>query len=327
MVVTPAEIQSHEHHENHELQNFSEPQLDMAPGLDREYETAAGLDNEEEPLVTGDNDISDLPAKGNDRSLLWKLSASFFLFGLINNVLYVVILSAALDLVPSTTPKGLILLFNIFPSLLTKAFWPYVSRGRVRYGKRIAAGLIMGVGGITTVALFETVYARLFGIGLASFASGLGELTFLQLSTTYNPPQIAGRSVGYFASGTGAAGLVGALLWWEVRGLGVRTGVGISAVLPFITPLTYVFLLPRSPSFSSVSVSTSVAYGPIPSIIIDDGERQLEDLDNVPEDFMPVPQQSGRIALSAKDKWKLVRPLFRKFMLPLFLCLSIRVYY
>ena|ERR1700683_2205567 len=34
----------------------------------------------------------------------------------------------------------------------------------------------------------------------------------------------------YFASGTGAAGLVGALLWWEVRGLGVRTGVGISAV-------------------------------------------------------------------------------------------------
>jgi battenin len=91
--------------------------------------------------------------------------------------------------------------------------------------------------------------------------TGLGELTFLQLSTTYNPPQIAGRSLGYvlllpfylflfdtvtlkgvtfsklilstnryFASGTGAAGLIGAFLWWEVRGLGVRTGVGISAV-------------------------------------------------------------------------------------------------
>jgi len=105
----------------------------------------------------------------------------------------VVILSAALDLVPSTTPKGLILLFNIFPSLLAKAFWPYISRGRVRYGKRIVAGLIMGVGGIVvshvtlghirerktanapsnkTVAAFEKVYARLFGIGVASFASG-----------------------------------------------------------------------------------------------------------------------------------------------------------
>jgi hypothetical protein len=34
----------------------------------------------------------------------------------------------------------------------------------------------------------------------------------------------------YFASGTGAAGLVGAFLWWVVRGLGVRIGVGISSV-------------------------------------------------------------------------------------------------
>jgi hypothetical protein len=34
----------------------------------------------------------------------------------------------------------------------------------------------------------------------------------------------------YFASGTGAAGLVGAFLWWEIRGLGVRVGVGLSSV-------------------------------------------------------------------------------------------------
>jgi len=138
----------------------------------------------------------------------------------------------------------------------------------------------------------------------------------LQLSTTYNPPQIAGRSVGYFASGTGAAGLVGAFLWWEVRGLGVRTGVGISTILPFITPLTYFFLLPRSNSFSSASVSTTVAYTPIPSIILDDGENRPQELDDSPEDFSPVP--SKRLALSVKDKWSLVRPLLRKFMLPLF---------
>ncbi len=37
-------------------------------------------------------------------------------------------------------------------------------------------------------------------------------------------------SNSYFASGTGAAGLVGAFLWWELRHLGVQTGVGISAV-------------------------------------------------------------------------------------------------
>jgi battenin len=86
------------------------------------------------------------------------------------------------------------------------------------------------------VATFETLAARLLGIAFASFASGLGELTFLQLSTTYHPRGVSGHCVGYFASGTGAAGLVGAGLWWELRGLGVRLGVGLSAVSsPVIT--------------------------------------------------------------------------------------------
>lgn len=118
------------------------------------------------------------------------------------------------------------------------------------------------------MALFDNLYIRLLGICFASFSSGtplklgirrqnidsimilllgLGELTFLQLSTTYAPSTIAGYSVGYvtpsfqiieidcfgsryFASGTGAAGLVGAFLWWVVRGLGVRIGVGMSSV-------------------------------------------------------------------------------------------------
>jgi len=79
--------------------------------------------------------------------------------------------------------------------------------------------------------------------------AGLGELTFLQLSTTYTPSSTAAHCIGYvgprfikqnimllifissyFASGTGAAGISGAFLWWEVRGLGVRVGVGVSSV-------------------------------------------------------------------------------------------------
>ena len=34
----------------------------------------------------------------------------------------------------------------------------------------------------------------------------------------------------YFASGTGAAGIVGAFLWWEIRSLEVRLAVGLSSV-------------------------------------------------------------------------------------------------
>jgi hypothetical protein len=66
-----------------------------------------------------------------------RLWTSFFFFGLLNNVLYVIILSAALDLVPAKTPKGVVAFFNIFPALIAKAVWPYVSKGEIRYRKRV----------------------------------------------------------------------------------------------------------------------------------------------------------------------------------------------
>jgi battenin len=66
-----------------------------------------------------------------------KLWSAFFCFGLLNNVLYVIILSAALDLVPASTPKGIVAFFNIFPALIAKAVWPYVSKGEIRYRKRV----------------------------------------------------------------------------------------------------------------------------------------------------------------------------------------------
>jgi battenin len=120
------------------------------------------------------------------------------------------------------------------------------------------------VGDWVGVFLLRYVLLPLFYIPclIKSPPTGLGELTFLQLSTTYSPPSVGGHSIGYgpslpssskfrinntettryFASGTGAAGLVGAFLWWEVRGLGVRTGVGLSAVrLPIAFTLLIIY--------------------------------------------------------------------------------------
>ncbi|KAF9238938.1 batten's disease protein Cln3 [Melanogaster broomeanus] len=235
---------------------------------------------------------------------LRKLGLSFFLFGLINNVLYVIILSAALDLVPPSTPKGIIAFCNIFPALVAKLGWPYFLKGKIRYTRRILGCCLLSFIGMLVVALYESIYARLLGISLASFASGLGELTFLQLSTTYSPLS-CGRtqrrvSALYFASGTGAAGLVGAFLWWEVRGLGVRLGVGISSILPFVLPITYFFPAPTS-------------YTPLPvdepdvSVVgVTEGDTLLGQPSKVPVFLSPV------------DKWRLVKPMLLKYMLPLF---------
>ncbi|KAH9474723.1 Protein BTN1 [Psilocybe cubensis] len=265
--------------------------------------------------------------KGRERTLLRKLGFSFFLFGLINNVLYVIILSAALDLVPPATPKGIIAFCNIAPSLFAKISWPYLLKGRIRYTKRLLGCCLLSTLGMLVVALFDSLYMRLLGIGLASFSSGLGELTFLQLSTTYAPPPVAGHSVGYFASGTGAAGLVGAFLWWELRGLGVRTGVGLSSVMPCIIPITYFFLLPNpsmflyavTPAFEDTMDPSAPAISTLPYTPL----ATAEDEDGEEEGTLPSGPKRG-IALSASDKWRLAKPLLTKYMLPLFCVYLVR---
>ncbi|CEL54904.1 Protein BTN1 OS=Ustilago maydis (strain 521 / FGSC 9021) GN=BTN1 PE=3 SV=1 [Rhizoctonia solani AG-1 IB] len=249
------------------------------------------------------------------RNLRLKLGISFFLFGLMNNVLYVIILSAALDLVPPSTPKGIIAFCNIAPSLIAKVGWPYLLRGKIRYTKRLLSCCALSVSGMLIVAAFETLSGRLLGIAFASFASGLGELTFLQLSTTYHPKSVAGHAVGYFASGTGAAGLVGAGLWWELRGLGVRLGVGLSALLPFAIPLTYFFVLPPPGDYTTI-VGSGVEWNNPGSEY-----TAIPDDDTEAEDNMPIGVASAVVplpGLSPSDKWRLVRPLLLKYMLPLF---------
>jgi battenin len=91
------------------------------------------------------------------KKLLLRLRISFFLFGLINNVLYVIILSAALDLVPPNTPKGIIAFCNIFPALLAKIGWPYLLKGKIRYKKRMIGCCSLSVlGMIVCYSLPET---------------------------------------------------------------------------------------------------------------------------------------------------------------------------
>lgn len=79
---------------------------------------------------------------------LERQSVSLFLFGLLNNSLYVVILTAALELLPKGVPTGVVAFANIAPALVAKAVWPYLLRGKVRYAKRIWSCVAMSLAGI-----------------------------------------------------------------------------------------------------------------------------------------------------------------------------------
>ncbi|OCF35698.1 protein BTN1 [Kwoniella heveanensis BCC8398] len=265
-----------------------------------------------------------------------RLFAAFMIFGLLNNVLYVIILSAALDLVPSTTPKGIVALFNILPALLTKVVWPLVSNGKIRYTRRVGFCTCVSWLGIMTIAFSKSLTPRLLGISMASLSSGLGELTFLQLTTTLPTKSTSKTALGAWSSGTGFAGIAGAGIWWLLRGLGVKGGLGLSSVLPLFFPLTYKFLLP---SFSSLgpdpSDSSRGLYQPLatdaarPSILItppsqDPVPRSNDDVDDE-DDTAAIRARAKRtgssgsshLRLSTAEKLTLLRPLVLRYMVPL----------
>lgn len=166
--------------------------------------------------------------------------------GLINNVLYVIILSAAQDLV-GTLPKGIVLLADVVPSFLVKLVAPYFIH-RVPYRARVLAFIALSAAGMLLVALTppaQPVGVRLAGVVLASLSSGGGELSFLGLTHYYGHVGLAG-----WGSGTGAAGLVGAGLyvalteWWA---FGVRDSLLFSACLPAVMFVGFFFMLPQEP--------------------------------------------------------------------------------
>lgn len=169
------------------------------------------------------------------------------LLGLINNVLYVIILSAAQDLVGSDVPKGVVLLADVLPSFFTKLVAPYFIH-RVPYWARMiffAVGSSLGMLLIALTPPETPVGVKMAGVAFASLASGGGELSFLGLTHYYGHMSLAA-----WGSGTGAAGLVGAGLYAMLTtwfGFSVKASLLSSAFLPAIMLVSFFGILPRGP--------------------------------------------------------------------------------
>ncbi|KAF9771963.1 battenin CLN3 protein [Fusarium sp. DS 682] len=251
-----------------------------------------------------------------------KVIVAFWLFGLINNVLYVIILSAAQDLVGSI-PKGVVLLADVVPSFLTKLIAPYFIH-RIPYRMRVLIFIALSVVGMLMVALTprtQSVTIKLVGVVLASISAGGGELSFLGLTHFYGPMSLAG-----WGSGTGAAGLVGAGLyvmftdWW---GLSVRSSLLISACFPAIMFISFFVILPLGPLRDG---TTRKDYDAIPDL-------EDEDVNHMDQGtassalLAPGPSVASTAysahhaqdSLTMRDRLNKVKVLFIPYMLPLLL--------
>ncbi|KAI0846518.1 Batten's disease protein Cln3 [Daldinia vernicosa] len=252
--------------------------------------------------------------------------AAFWLFGLINNVLYVIILSAAQDLVGSDVPKGLVLLADVLPSFLTKLIAPYFIH-KVPYWLRIIALVVISSLGMFMVALTppdKSVGVKMAGVIFASLSSGAGELSFLGLTHYYGHMSLAA-----WGSGTGAAGLIGAglyVMFTDWFGFSVKDSLLASAFLPVIMFISFFLILPKEPLHQD---KRAMGYQAVPhrDIRQDEVEDDLSTINATSSLLAPesaiisanLPTDGIDALSKLKSKVRRARGLFFPYMLPLLL--------
>ncbi|XP_011601874.2 battenin [Takifugu rubripes] len=276
----------------------------------------------------------------SDRWTWWRNWLGFWFLGLCNNFGYVVMLSAAHDilrkqesgnstLTASATlavdfqvrnnsnasrydcnpvSTAAVLLADILPSLSVKLAAPFVIHA-VPYGFRVMICVVMTATSFLLVAFSSAVWMSILGVIFASFSSGLGELSFLALSTFFSRDVLGG-----WGSGTGGAGVAGALLYSALTqaGLSPRITLLTMLVVPFSMILSYFCLLvfPTrlshwKPSMNDCLVSCS-----------EERERLIEGADEGREEEQEKPEAVTPEPLSLTEKRDIIRSLL-KFMFPL----------
>ncbi|KAL3116411.1 hypothetical protein niasHT_006858 [Heterodera trifolii] len=208
---------------------------------------------------------------------------AFWIFGLANNFAYVIMLSAAEDIIKGQsklqmdqnltrnstsenfcypvlpkprchiTSTGAILLADIIPSLIIKLFCPFII-DRVPFGFRHLLVCIMQALSFVIVAFSQSFTLSLIGIIFASLGSGLGENCLLALSSHYKRSTISAWS-----SGTGGAGIVGSVAYAALTepklfGLSPRNALLSMLIVPIIFALAYWGLLTPSPTVHRIKL-------------------------------------------------------------------------
>ncbi|XP_036446224.1 battenin isoform X2 [Colossoma macropomum] len=212
-----------------------------------------------------------------DRVTRFRNQSGFWLLGLCNNFAYVVMLSAAHDIlkrqesqnatVPTPAPGLLqsdsgnssnssrydcnpvstaaVLLADIIPTFLIKLTAPFYIH-KVPYGFRVLVCVATAAVSFLVVSFSATVWMSILGVIFASVSSGLGELSFLSLTVYFSNNVLSG-----WGSGTGGAGVAGALLYSALTqaGLSPRVTLLIMLLVPAVMMISYFVLLVFPPSF------------------------------------------------------------------------------
>ncbi|XP_060636534.2 battenin [Anolis sagrei] len=253
----------------------------------------------------------------------------FWLLGLCNNFAYVVMLSAAHDILshqkvpagngtepipPSANDSrydcnavstGAVLLADILPTLLIKFSAPFCIH-LFPYGLRVAVCVATAWSSFLLVAFSRTTAQSMTGVVLASISSGLGEITFLALTSFFNSSVVSAWS-----SGTGGAGLIGALSYLGLTqaGLSPQHTLLVMTIIPVIMQASYCFLLAPPPQAPRCGWGPCIKKSPRSSSVT---HQPLLGGSSTPRDTLET--QSPQLTL--QEKGQVVKGLL-KYLIPL----------
>ena len=235
----------------------------------------------------------------------------FWLLGLFNNYCYVIMLSAAHDLLRETKEEaetetesnardcnqlstGTILLADVVPGIIIKSFAPFFFSA-VSMEARVVC--VVGLSSLSYLLVWATTSPSitLAGVVCASLASGLGEASFLSHTHLFSEPAISAWS-----SGTGASGVIGAGSYAGLTSLGLRPRLTVLVMLVVPLGLALAFWGLLEPSLTN----TSWEYLP------------LADTEDQTPPAPPHQSEPSRSHQSLRHKLSVLRGL-AKFMVPL----------
>ena len=249
----------------------------------------------------------------------------FFLFGFCNSAPFMIMLSAAHDLLSRKSAinvgnfkisnqteasnlkfnkydcnqmsTGVVLLADIVPGICIKLIAPFFAH-KFKYWQRVSFIIYACSASFLLVSLapIEAQWLIFIGIVHASLSSSFGEMTFLSLSTLY-PTKL---SLASWAAGTGTTGFLSSFMYaalTSIANLSPSTAILSMLFIPNLMMLT--FLILPSPDYAQAKFSESYVL----SII----HKEIN-----------VKKELNMNALKPTDKLKLVKPLL-KYMVPLFI--------
>ncbi|KAM6905399.1 battenin [Xenentodon cancila] len=233
------------------------------------------------------------------------------LLGLCNNFAYVVMLSAAHDILqrqePSNSTAAAVLLADILPTLVIKLLAPFVIH-KVPYGFRVLFCVAMAAASFLLVSFSAAIWMSILGVVFASFSAGLGELSFLSLTVFFNRNVLEG-----WGSGTGGAGVAGSFLYSALiqAGLSPQISLLLMLVVPVAMMVSYFGLLvPESPLPQWSRIETEY------TAVESEEQRRLVDESDQEEQDRPSTEDRTVGPLTFAEKWRVVRGLL-KFVFPL----------